>query len=145
MTRPANHGARPALNQLEERIRPLARSEDLRLVVLFGSSARGDASAGSDLDVAVDGGRLLDLVGLTNHFSVALAAPGVDLVDLRRADPVMLLAVAREGIPLYEEEPGAFVQFQSLALRRFWDTRKFREAERVEIRERLERLPRAEG
>lgn len=131
------------ISDLTERIRPVAEGEELRLVVLFGSEARGDARAEADLDLAIDGGRPLDLVGLTNRLSVALGHSDVDLVDLRRADPVLSRAVAEEGIPVYEKTPGAFVSFQSLAARRFYDTRKLREMERESIRDRLERLERS--
>ena len=60
-------------------------------------------------------------------------------MDLRRADPVLLLAVARGGRPLYQAEPTRFACFQSLAARRFADTRKFRSAEREEIADFLSR------
>ena len=131
------------VRDLAERTRPVAEAEELRLVVLFGSEARGDAREAADLDVAVDAGRPVDTVDLTNRLGVALGHPDVDLVDLRRADPVLLMAVAEEGVPLFEATPGTFVSFQSVAARRFYDTRKFREAERDVLHERLERLERS--
>lgn len=106
--------------------------------MLFGSTARAEG-AGEDLDVALQGDDPLDLVHLTNRLAPALGRQDVDLVDLRVADPVVLLSVAEEGVVLYESEPGAFVRFQSLAARRFFDTRKFREMERLEIHEFLRR------
>lgn len=126
---------------LRARIRPVAEDEGLRLVVLFGSAARagggGGGSVGADLDLAVDAAGLLDLVRMTNVFGLALERSDVDLANLTTADPVLLLSVAEEGIPLYEAEPGTFERFHSLSVRRFHDTRKFREMEHREIHERL--------
>lgn len=127
------------IESLRRTLRPLAAAEGLRLVVLFGSAAR-DAEPGRDLDLGIDAGRLLDTVALTNRLATLLGRSDVDVADLRRADPVLLRAVAEEGIALYEAEPGAFGRFHSLAVRRFHDTRKFREMEHREIHERLERL-----
>lgn len=124
------------LEQLARSIRPVAEEAGLRLVVLFGSVAR-DADEAEDLDLAVDAGRPLDTVELTNRLMHALGRSEVDLVDLRRADPVLLMAVADEGVPLFESEPARFAEFQSLAFRRFHDTRKFRDMEHLEIHERL--------
>ncbi len=92
----------------------------------------GTTSA-EDLDLAIRGMKPVDLVALTNRFIQRLGRQDVDLADLRRADPVLMVQVARDGIPWYESEPGEFARFHSLAYRRFADTRKFREAERREI------------
>lgn len=115
-----------------------ARSEGLDLAVLFGSTARGEPGA-EDLDIALRGKRPLDLIALTNRLTVALGREDVDLVDLRVADPVLLMRVAQEGVPIYEAEPGLFDRFHSLAARRFFDTRKFRDQERDEIRDFIQR------
>lgn len=115
-----------------------ARSEGLDLAVLFGSTARGEPGA-EDLDIALRGKRPLDLIALTNRLTVALGREDVDLVDLRVADPVLLMRVAHEGVPIYEAEPGLFDRFHSLAARRFFDTRKFRDQERDEIRDFIQR------
>ncbi len=69
----------------------------------------------------------------------ALGVQSVDVSDLSRAEPLLLMLVAREGVPLYEENPGDFACFVSLAARRFADTRKFREMERREIHDFLAR------
>lgn len=125
-------------SELRDRIGPVAETEGLRLVVLFGSSTRAEGP-GQDLDLALQGEHPLDLVHLTNRLAPALGRQDLDVVDLRVADPVLLLSVAEEGVPLYESEPGAYARFQSLAARRFFDTHKFREMERLEIHDFLRR------
>jgi uncharacterized protein len=115
-----------------------ARELGLRLVVLFGSTARSEARPG-DLDLAVLADHALDPVDLVNYFTVLLGRNDVDVVDLRRADPVLLMQVAREGVPLFEQDVAEFNAFYSLAVRRFADTRKFREAEEGAIRDFISR------
>lgn len=119
--------------RLRRIVAEVAREEGLRLVVLFGSGGRDDKRPPEDLDLAIRGMKPVDLVALTNRFIQRLGRQDVDLADLRRADPVLMVQVARDGIPWYESEPGEFARFHSLAYRRFADTRKFREAERREI------------
>ncbi len=67
----------------------------------------------------------------TNTLTRQLGTQAVDVTDLRRADPVLLALVARDGVPLYEAEPGEFSRFVSVAMRRFADTRKFRDAQQA--------------
>lgn len=88
-----------------------AAHPDLRLLVLFGSRARGDAQAQSDWDLgylAREGFApdvlLLDLV----H---ALATDRIDLVDLGRAGAQVRFRAARDGRLLHEAEPGIFGRF----------------------------------
>jgi len=111
-----------------------------RLVVLFGSTARGPG--GEDVDVGLLGSPPLDTVDATNRFSRAIAVDAVDVTDLSRADPLLLMLAARDGIPLYEGTPGEFARFASLAARRYADTRKFRDAERRELRDFVARAGR---
>ena len=99
-----------------------------RLIVLFGSAARGETAA-EDLDIGILGSGPVDPVAVTNELTQSLQTQAVDVTDLRRADPVLLALVARDGIPLFENEPGAFARFVSLAVRRFADTKKFRDAQ----------------
>ena len=88
-----------------------------------------------DLDLALLGSGPLDLVDLTNRLTQTIGVQEIDLVDLRRADSLLQMLVARDGIPLYEIEPTGFARFVSLAVRRYADTAKFREMERQELQE----------
>jgi predicted nucleotidyltransferase len=115
----------------------VAADLNCRLIVLFGSAARGVTAEDVDLGVLVDA--VVDTVDATNRFIRALGLQAVDVADLRRADPLLLMLVARDGIPLYERSPGEFARFASLAARRFADTRKFRDAERHELRDFIAR------
>jgi predicted nucleotidyltransferase len=93
----------------------------VRLAVLFGSASRGEATPGSDLDVAVllDAGRE-DAAAL----EVALArATGrrVDLVRLDVAPPLLRFEIARDGCVLLERTPHAWSDFRAHAMMDWWD------------------------
>jgi predicted nucleotidyltransferase len=96
-----------------------AAAHDLSLVVLFGSAATGERAHAEDLDIALLGDGPLDLVALTNAFTRALGTQAVDLVDLGRADPLLMMFVARDGIVLSERTASRFDEFVSLAARRY--------------------------
>ena len=85
------------------------------------------------------GAAAIDTVQLTNRLTVLLGRQDVDVVDLRTADPVLLMRVAGEGRALFESTPARFNAFYSLAARRFADTKKFRDAERDWIEEVVSR------
>jgi uncharacterized protein len=127
----------PPIAALKSAAAEVARRNSLDLVVLFGSAARAGGVAPHDLDIGVLGRGLTDALAATNAFIELLRIQPVDIVDLRRADPVLLIQVARDGIPLFERTPTQFAEFVSLAARRFADTKKFRDAEEAYIEEFL--------
>lgn len=120
----------PTATEIGERLAPLLDREGVRLAILFGSQAAGTAGPESDIDLAVEcrEGRspediLPDMVGL-------LGTDRVDLVDLRRASPLLAMAIVRSGRVIHEAEPSAFAEFCSLTLRRYEDTAKLRRLRR---------------
>jgi predicted nucleotidyltransferase len=98
-----------------------ARYPALRLLVLFGSRARGDAHEHSDWDL----GYLADAAGGFDPDALLLAlvtelgTDRVDLVDLARAGALVRMRAASEGRPLHERRPGVFADFRQEAVR-FW-------------------------
>jgi predicted nucleotidyltransferase len=93
---------------------------EARLVVLFGSVARGTAAPWSDADIAVLGlpfwsglelgGRLAARLGREPH-----------VIELESASTWLRFLVAREGILLYQGEPEAWARFQADAMLRWFD------------------------
>ena len=124
----------PSMTELRERLAPLFADPDIDLVILFGSAAGGETHAASDVDLAMAGARPLDLVRLTNAVTRLLRTDSVDVVDLRRASPLLMMEVARGGRLLYERTPGGYVGFCALAHRRYVDTGKLRAAQREAIK-----------
>ena len=92
----------------------LAGRAEVELALLFGSTARGDAGPGSDVDVAVRGrsGRVVDRLALAADVS-AVARREVDVVDLDEAGYPMLCALLRDAIVLHEGRPGAAADWRT--------------------------------
>lgn len=124
----------PDVEQIREALTPLFRDEGLRLVLLFGSAATGGAHRRSDIDLAFLFDTPADILALTNAVVRLLGADNVDVVDLRRASPLLKFSAAKHGKVLYEKTPGVFPAFYSLAFRMYDDTRKLREAKARSIR-----------
>jgi predicted nucleotidyltransferase len=97
--------------------RALAGRAEVELALLFGSTARGQAGPGSDVDVAVRGlaGDAVDRLGLAADLSAA-ARCEVDLVDLDEASYPMLRALLRDAIVLHEGRPGAGADWRTRAI-----------------------------
>lgn len=126
----------PPLRELTEYLRELGAE----LVVLFGSRAAERHREDSDWDVGVLLPRGADLLRVTAEVG-RIVGGRVDLVDLRRASPLLGMSVVREGKVLLDPTGIAFPQFASLTLRRYSDTAKLREAQR----ESLERFTTGDG
>ena len=118
---------------LQTRLHPLCEQYRLRLVILFGSSVTGRRGPESDLDLALLADAPLDLVAVTTDVIRLLHTDHVDVVDLRRASPLLAMEVARRGRLIYERQPGLHVEFISLAFRRYVDTKKLRDAQKDAI------------
>ena len=115
----------------------LAGRGDVLLALLFGSLARGEASARSDVDVAVrlrpgvPRRGLVDPVLAIGTDLTARLGRSVDVLDLARASPALAFAVAADGLLLWECEAGMEVLFRAAAYDRYADTaplRRLREA-----------------
>ena len=126
MTKPANT---LSPEKIRERLAPLFSEKGLRLVLLFGSVATQNANKHSDIDLAFHFDAPIDILDLTNRVINLLHTDNVDVVDLRRTSPLLMAASVKNGKLLYERSPGLFHEFCSLAVRRFVDTKKLRDAQ----------------
>lgn len=98
----------------------LARSQaGLRVLMLFGSRARGNAHDRSDWDFAYLAGEHLDHAALLAALVEAVGCDRVDLVDLERASGLLRFRAARDGRLIHEADPGAADRFRVEAAR-FW-------------------------
>jgi len=124
--------------EIRDKLNPLFLEEGLKLVLLFGSIARGKVHEKSDIDLAFLFDEPVDILGLTNKVTRFLQSDRVDVVDLKRASPLLKFCAAKEGVVLYERAPGLFNNFYSLAFRRYVDTKKLRNAQEEIINHFLE-------
>jgi len=105
---------------LERLRRAAAAVPGARLVVLFGSVARGQAAAWSDADIGILG---LDFWPALKLGAAVASQLGREphVVDLDRASDWLRFRVANEGVPLCEGEPGAWAGFRATAPLRYFD------------------------
>lgn len=94
--------------------RALRERDDLRLVLLFGSRARGRETASSDLDLAVWAPGV-DLPGLAAHLSARLGVD-VDVVCLEDPDVPLLEEIVEHGVVVHEGVPGSHGAWRARAL-----------------------------
>jgi predicted nucleotidyltransferase len=92
---------------------------ELRLLVLHGSRARGDAHSGSDWDFAYQAESSLDELALRALLADRLRTDELDLLDLGRAGGLVRYRAARDGKVVFERGTGEFERFRLEAVR-FW-------------------------
>ncbi len=102
--------------------RALAPFPEVKLAVLFGSTARGQARPKSDVDVGI----LLEPYSVDLRFRVEAeigraAGREVDTVLLDNAPPLLRFEIARDGILLFESEDQLWTTFKTRAMVDWWD------------------------
>lgn len=118
------------------------RELGVELLVLFGSAAKGTATAESDLDAAVvlkeSEVTLPRYLDLFTRLDDLVGKGRLHLVFLQGASPLLRFQVAKTGHPFYEDPPGRFRRFQVSAFKAYQDTVKFRRLTAACIRSYLE-------
>lgn len=109
--RPSNNGvARPSTLSREEIAGAVGEAAgchpEISRVTLFGSYARGEATASSDVDLRIEydsssGFSALDLSSFVDEVSTALGRR-VDVVSKRSLDDSLAAEIARDGVSVYE-------------------------------------------
>jgi uncharacterized protein len=92
----------------------IARQPGVRLALLFGSQATGQATENSDVDLALDAPHA-DLQALAGALSADLGVE-VDVVSLRQTTIPLLEALVRDSIVIYESSRGVAAAWRARAL-----------------------------
>lgn len=112
-----------------EEIAHLANKHQLMLIILYGSRASGVADEDSDWDVAVmfkHGKRSKDWLRVFRKLEEFFNRE-LDFAEVSSSsNPLFRWEVFRDGVPLYEDEPGRFDEEQRVARWIFWDTERLR-------------------
>lgn len=111
----------------------------LRLLVLHGSRARGDAHESSDWDFAFLADPGFDADALLAGLVELLRADHIDLADLDRASALLRHKTAGDGVVVFERSPDQFKPFQIAALTAWSDMEPVLRPEYEDV---LARLPR---
>lgn len=123
----------------------------LTLLVLFGSRARGNSTPESDWDFAFlcdeeqrrhyeKGGWDSFRVWEVLQTAYDLADDEIDVVEIKNCSELIAHYIARDGITIYERNPGSFDQFRQTHLKNSEKLREFQQNLKVEIDRKLERL-----
>jgi len=129
-------GAEPLfinINEITYKLGPVFKDKDLKLALLFGSAVSEKTHKQSDTDLAFLFDNPIDILALTNRVIRLLHTDRIDVVDLKRASPLLRFSIAKNSRLLYEREKGAFNQFYSLAFRMYVDAKKLRDARATAI------------
>ena len=91
------------LTEIRDIVSRLAKQYGAKRVYLFGSYARGDMTANSDIDLRIDKGAIrgLEMAGLLIDLEDALGVP-VDLIPTGSLDASFLSAIQNDEVLLYE-------------------------------------------
>lgn len=125
----------------EKELLPIAKKFGVRLVVLFGSVARGKTHEESDIDVGV----LMERVPTFNQrlklwqALCELFQAEIDLAILNHPKPLFGFRVASEGKVLFESAAQEWEKWKSYAVRYYWDTAKFRDDLKSSLARKVER------
>lgn len=104
-----------ATERLVETLRPLlAEFAGLRLALLFGSRARGDARPDSDLDLMIDGPAEL-VLPIASRVSEALEVE-VDVTRISEVTIPLARQLLEEAVVVHEGAPGAAASFRTRTL-----------------------------
>jgi predicted nucleotidyltransferase len=112
-----------------EQLQLIAQKFGVRLIVLFGSVARGKIHEESDIDIGVLTDRPITFnkrLKLWYELS-SLFRADIDLAMLNHAEPVFGFQVARDGKLLFERDKFVWENWRSYKIRQYWDTKKFRD------------------
>lgn len=94
---------RHTISEIKTLVSELAQKYGAQRIFLFGSYARGDTAATSDIDLRIDKGSIrgLELAGLLLDLEDVLGAP-VDLIPTGRLDEGFLASIQNDDVLLYE-------------------------------------------
>jgi len=120
-----------------------ASLEGVVLAYLFGSHARGQAWAQSDVDVAVllenrpDDDRCFDMrLEVIGGLMNLLDTDEVDVLILNQAPPALRYAVLRDGVLLYCRDRQAMIEFRVRAVNEYLDFKPILERHKRAILEK---------
>ena len=126
----------------KKKVEALCRKHQIILLILHGSHAKGNPGKQSDLDVGILTKKKIDFEHTMRIFQDFSEVFGdkFDPVILNGAEPLISYQVAIHGKPLFEQKKGVFAAFRVQAVSRFFDSKKFRDLEKIYIKRAIARV-----
>lgn len=122
------------------RIKKIAQKYNLELILLFGSRATGRIRKESDFDVAYLSGKNLDLMEesrLIVELVPIFRSENIDLVNLKKANPLLLYAITKNCQVIYEKKSLAFCSLRAYAFKKYVETKPLYESDIKKIQKEL--------
>lgn len=104
-----NNGSVYTLDEIRERIIPVAQKYNIPLVYIFGSYARKDATSESDIDLLIDADYITGFFAIGSVFTALEESLGkeIDLITLRafeKSDDLLFVErVTKERVLIYDD------------------------------------------
>lgn len=128
------------INQKE--ITNIADKYNLELIILFGSQVSGKKNPESDFDVAYKTDKKLsgkELINLNCNFIDLFNNDKIDMLDLKKVDPLLLFEIAQNSQLIYGSKIDYF-QFKAVAFKKYVDAQSLFELEDTLIRKKQKSL-----
>ena len=125
----------------ENKIREIAEKYNLKLALVFGSQVTGEITEESDVDIAVLPRRSLTFreeIMLNSELVDVLG--NVDMVNLRKASPLLLKEVIDNYQILYQSQASDFSRFEVYALQRYAEAKPIFEMHQESINKFLQEV-----
>lgn len=122
----------------KDNLKSLLQEYDIKLIYIFGSYAKGNNNANSDLDIAVllnNDYDPMDKLSLIGDLTSIFKRDDIDLVVLNSANSVLKHQVIKYGKLIFMENEDIKVNFEVRVLKEYMDMEPFRRIQRTYINE----------
>lgn len=127
----------------KELLGKIAQKYSLELVLLFGSRAQKKNHRESDFDIAYLSKKDLNLKEeskLIVELAPIFQSENIDLVNLRKAPPLLFYAIAKDCKALYERSPLSFANLRAYSFKKYIETKSLYEEKFKRLEERINQM-----
>lgn len=124
-------------------IEKMAHEYALELVLLFGSRVSGKIRKDSDFDVAYLSGKNLDLTQeaqMITEFAEVFKSENIDLVNLKKAKPLIFYAIFNECQVIYESRPLIFSALRAYSFKKYIENKFLYEEKFNRLQKRIDNI-----
>ncbi|MCX6719028.1 MAG: nucleotidyltransferase domain-containing protein [Candidatus Taylorbacteria bacterium] len=114
------------IESIKPKIRELAEKYGVSLIVLFGSQVKGKTHKESDFDIAYYSEKKLDFneeIKLDSNLTDVFRSNEVQLINLKKASPLLAREITRDCIILFERKDNIFNDLLIYTIRMYDEAR----------------------